>query len=135
MAISEVTIALPFSISSFGGVSASTSQERIWADRARSVIGTSLQERVMRPQFGTDIPRTLFDTEEVMRLKIEEEISKAFTSYLPLLTLDSITTEFDSATNIITATVLYELPNQEEASLSIGIATISPNSPISEVLQ
>lgn len=135
MAISEYTIALPFSISDFGSVSSTTSQEKIWADRVRSVVGTSIFERVLRPQFGTDIPRTIFDTEEVMRNKIEEEINKSFTLYLPLLTLESVTTEFDERTSVITATILYQLPNEEEAVLSIGIATISPDQPISEVLQ
>lgn len=135
MAISEYTIALPFSISDFGSITSATGQEKIWADRVRSVIGTSVQERVMRPQFGTEIPRSLFDTEEVVKNKIEEEISKAFTLYLPLLTLDSVTTTFDERTNTISATVLYILPNEEEATISVGIATISPDQPISEVLQ
>lgn len=135
MAISEYTITLPFSISDFGSVSSTTSQEKIWADRVRSVVGTSVLERVMRPQFGTDIPRTIFETEEVMRSKIEEEISKAFAFYLPLLTLDTVSTEFDERTNVITATILYQLPNEEEATVSVGIATISPDQPISEVLR
>lgn len=135
MAISELTISLPFGISDFGGVSSTTSQEKIWADRVRSVVGTSVQERVMRPAFGTDVPRSLFETEEVMRTKIEEEVAQAFTSYLPLLTLSSISTEFDSRTDVITATIIYELPNEEEATVSIGVATISNNQPISEVLQ
>jgi len=135
MAISEYTITLPFSISDFGSVSSTTSQEKIWADRVRSVVGTSVLERVMRPQFGTDIPTTIFETEEVMRSKIEEEISKAFAFYLPLLTLDTVSTEFDERTNVITATILYQLPNEEEATVSVGIATISPDQPISEVLR
>lgn len=135
MTIAEYTISLPFSISDFGTVSSTTNQEKIWADRVRSVVGTSIQERVMRPAFGTDIPRTLFETEQVMVGKIEEEISKVFVSLLPLLTLSSVTTEFDSSLNVITATILYELPNKQESTLALGIATISSNQPISEVLK
>ena len=135
MAIFEMTISLPFGISDFGGVTSTTNQEKIWADRVRSVVGTSVQERVMRPAFGTEIPRTLFETEEVMSTRIEEEISQAFTSYLPLLTLDSVSVEFDSRVDVITATIIYELPNEEEATVSIGIATVSNDQPISEVLQ
>lgn len=135
MTIAEYTVSLPFSISDFGTVSSTTNQEKIWADRVRSVVGTSIQERVMRPAFGTDIPRTLFETEQVMVGKIEEEISKVFVSLLPLLTLSSVTTEFDSSLNVITATILYELPNKQESTIALGIATISSNQPISEVLK
>ena len=135
MTIAEYTISLPFSISDFGTVSSTTNQEKIWADRVRSVVGTSIQERVMRPAFGTDIPRTLFETEQVMVGKIEEEISKVFVSLLPLLTLSSVTTEFDSSLNVITATILYELPNKQKSTIALGIATISSNQPISEVLK
>jgi phage baseplate assembly protein W len=52
--MAEKTIALPFSVDPYGKVTVASDQSKIWADRVRSVIGTFLRERVMRPEFGTN---------------------------------------------------------------------------------
>lgn len=131
----EKAIALPFSIDDFGGIATSINQEKIWADRARSVVGTTLTERIMRYDFGTDIPNTLFETQEVMETTIQEEIAKAFSFLLPNLSLEGVVTSFDVSSNTITATVTYSLPNEELAEISVGVATIYPDKPLSEVIR
>lgn len=133
--IREKAISLPFSIDDFGAISTTISQSKIWADRVRSVIGTSLTERIMRYNFGTDIPNAIFETEEVTRETIQFEVAKAFGEFLPLLQLESTTTEYDEFTNTITATVVYALPNNDTGEVSVGIANISPDNPFSEVLR
>ena len=46
--MAEKTLALPFSVDPYGKISVTSEQSKIWADRVRSVIGTTLRERVMR---------------------------------------------------------------------------------------
>jgi phage baseplate assembly protein W len=133
----STTISLPFTISSYGTVVATSSLEKIWQDKVRSVIGTTFGERVMRPQLGTTIPLKEMGTRSVMEQDIRTEISRAFTSYLPSLTLDNILISFDEYQNVINVEVLYTVPTSrsttsKQLTLNIGIATISGNSQLTE---
>jgi phage baseplate assembly protein W len=131
---SEKTISLPFSIDTSGSIGTTTEQSKIWADRVRSVLGTSLRERVMRPTFGTLIPFSLFNNVDNAVEEISEEVTRAFDRYLQLLTLQDTTVEQDLYTNTLKVTVTYALPNQEVNTTSIGYVTIQGTLPMYEEL-
>ena len=122
--MAEKTLTLPFSVDPYGKISVTSEQSKIWADRVRSVIGTTLRERVMRPGFGTDISYSVFNTQEDAEQEISREISQAFNQLLPLLTLDSVESLFDSFTGIINVTMTYKLPNQIVVTTTTGILTV-----------
>ena len=130
--VAEVTISLPFKIDSYGKVGVSNDQQKIWADRVRSVIGTAVKERVMRPLFGTEIPYSVFNTQEEAEIIIQRETQAAFEGQLPLLTLQSVTTTFDEFTGIINVSTVYGLPNSAQVETVVGIAYIQGNKPIYE---
>jgi phage baseplate assembly protein W len=127
--VTEKTIALPFSIDPYGKVTMSSNQSKIWADRVRSVIGTFLRERVMRPEFGTRIPYSVFNTQESAQQEISTETAQAFNQHLPLLTLNSVSSSFDSYSGVINVTITYKLPNDIVVDTSIGILTVRGNTP------
>ena len=128
--MAEVAISLPFRIDPYGKVAVSVDQQKIWADRVRSVLGTALRERVMQPLFGTEIPYSVFNTQEDASILIERETQAAFESQLALLSLQSVTTTFDEFTGIINVNTVYELPNNVQVETVIGIAYIQGNNPI-----
>lgn len=130
----EVAISLPFSIDSYGKVGSTVEQPKIWADRVRSVIGTSLRERVMRPNFGTVIPFALFETSEVASSEVEAEVKNAFLKYLPTLSLQEVTASFDDVDNIINTSVIYALPNDEIVTTTIGVVVLRGKTPVYEEL-
>ena len=130
----ELALSLPFRIDDFGAIASTTSQEKIWADRVRSVIGTAIKERVFRPEFGTKIPETLFKSTDVMISTIEEEVGTAFINQLTILELESVTSTYDKSQDTIFTEVGYFLPNKDQTSVVIGIARISTNQPIGENL-
>lgn len=132
--IVEKAISLPFSIDSYGNISTATSPKKIWEDRVKSVIGTMIEERVMRPNFGTSVPKLLWDSSDFAQGSIESEVRRAFLTHLPLLSLDEVVINYDEYTNIITANVVYSLPNDEETTVNVGIANINRNNPASEDL-
>ena len=127
--MAEHTIALPFSIDPYGKVTMSSDQSKIWADRVRSVIGTFLRERVMRPEFGTRIPYSIFNTQESAQQEVSVETAQAFNQHLPLLTLNSVSSSFDSYSGVINVTIIYKLPNDIVVDTSIGILTVRGNTP------
>ena len=132
--MSEVTLSLPFSIDSYGKVVTTTDQKKIWSDRVRSVLGTALRERVMRPTFGTLIPYALFDTSTTAETQIKSEVTRAFNMQLPLLNLDSVEVTVDEYTNVMTVDVVYDLPNQETVSTSVGLILVEGTTPIYQEL-
>ncbi|NBP03902.1 MAG: hypothetical protein EBU90_28155 [Proteobacteria bacterium] len=127
--MAEKALSLPFSIDSYGKVSITQDQSKIWADRVRSVLGTAIRERLMRPTFGTLIPFAIFENETTSTAEIKVEVEKAFAEQLPLLTLQSTETTIDEYTNILTVEVLYGLPNNEVVSTVIGLVLIQGANP------
>ena len=133
--MAEKAIALPFSINSFGRVTDTTEMSKIWADRVRSVIGTALRERVMLPDFGTDIPSSVFETTEEADSQIQTEVIRAFYEQLSALTLDEVTSTFDEFTGVMNVDITYALPNDEVINTSIGLVSLAGTAPIYEELQ
>ena len=133
--VNEYAIALPFNFDSFGGVGSTTSQEKIWADRLRSAIGTTVGERIMRSNYGTEIPRESFNTVTEMEGVILREIERVFVAQFPTLTLGEVTPTFDPKTSTINVEVFYNLPNKDEVSVSVGLVQIRPNEPLVEELR
>lgn len=138
MSTPEIAISLPFSFDSFGNVLTTIDQEKMWADRVFSVIGTAIGERVMRGDFGSEIRRTLFDTQSSMEVKVDETINTAFNNHLPLLTLGGVTHTRDASNNIMTVSITYALPNKNVVTTTIpvtaGKISISGNSLPKEVI-
>lgn len=130
----EQAVALPFTVDSYGKIATATSQSKIWADRVRSVIGTAFLERVMRPNFGCETSSRLFDSEEFMQQIIRQDLTNSFQTFLPVLRLLDVEITLEESTRVINVEVYYLLPNDEETSLSIGVAMIDGNQPLSEVI-
>jgi phage baseplate assembly protein W len=130
--LSELAISLPFKVDALGKVGATITQEKIWLDKVRSVIGTSLGQRVYRPSFGCNATLGIFDTEEYVLNTIEEDISRSFASFLPLLVLESVEVSVDAETETLTVEVQYETPSGSSNAVRLGIATINGNNAISE---
>lgn len=132
--VQEVAISLPLSINSFGAFSTTTDQSQIYADRVRTVISTAIGERVMRPDFGNAIPNRVYNSVGSMRESVDTLITEAFSSHLPNLELVSVNVLTPQSANIFQVEVVYLLPDKTETSVIAGIATLSGDEPIEEVL-
>jgi phage baseplate assembly protein W len=132
--VSEYAISLPFKINDFGNVATATSQSKIWGDRVKTVIGTSVGERVMRVNYGTKIPINFFENVSLVSDNIKEQVTQAFFNYLPELELDETIVVIDEALGVVTAEIKYLLPSKEQTDITIGIARINPNRPLEEEL-
>ncbi len=128
----EVAISLPFSLDSSGNIVSTTNQDKIWADRVRAVLGTVLGERVMRPDFGTRVAFSSFDTRSGAEAIIRLEIERAFVLQLPLLNYVNVDFEFNETENIVMCNLLYELPNRKQATTRVGVVVVSENNPAYE---
>jgi phage baseplate assembly protein W len=132
---SEVALKLPLSLDKSGNLVLATSQEDIWADRVRIALGTRIGERVMRPGYGTTIGEALFDTVTTTSEIISKEVQRVFHEQFSLLTLQSVTPNFNELSSTLTITIVYLLPNRNEVVTQVGIVTVSETSaPFEEIL-
>jgi phage baseplate assembly protein W len=127
----ERAVSLPFSIDSYGNVASTKDQSKIWADKVRTVVGTVVGERIMRPDFGTNIPYATFNGKELVAEITRQELFASFIKFLPALTLQTVEVTV-SEDSYVYADVTYTLPNQEEVTMMVGIAYLSGNAPIYE---
>ena len=91
-------------------------------------------EKLMRPNFGTLIPYTLFNSETEATTQIQSEVEKAFAQQLDLLTLQQTNVTSDIYTSTLTVEVIYGLPNDEVTSTLIGLVFSQGANPIYEEL-
>lgn len=132
MANKELALSLPFSVNPYGRISTTTERSKIWQDRVRSVIGTFLGERVMRPNFGADVVDAVHETSEEAIIIIETQVRQAFNTYLPTLTLTDVITNYDESTGIMEVEIVYSLPEatiEDVSSTTIGLVRIAGNLP------
>lgn len=132
--MAQKAISLPFLIDPYGRVASTQSQSKIWSDKVKSVLGTSLRERVMRPNFGTLIPYSLFNSQTEATVEIKAEVERAFAEQLDLLTLQQTDVTIDMYTNVLNVQVTYGLPNDEVVSTTIGLVFVQGTNPIYEEL-
>lgn len=125
----EVALSLPFTLSPYGNITVAIDQPKIWADRVRAVLGTTLRERLMRPTFGSLLTSAFMETNTVATATILGEVSRAFSSFLPGLTLNAVDTSVDEYTGEVTATINYSLPNNNIIDTTISVAYIVGNIP------
>jgi phage baseplate assembly protein W len=130
--LTEIAVALPFTINEFGSVAFTASQEKIWADRVRVAVGTGVNERFMRPNYGVDVRAAVMSSTEEAEEVLKREVELAFTRDLSLLKLQSVVTNFDVKTDSVSAEVTYLLPNRETDVVVIGFASLSGASPLTE---
>ena len=130
----EVAISLPFTVDQTGKVAYASTQEAIWADRVKSIIGTAVRERVMNPNIGTLIPYALFESQNDAIREVKAEVEKAFSLQLPYLTLIAVNVSLDPTLNVITADLQYALPNGVDVNTNLGVISIIGNKPSYEEL-
>jgi len=125
--VSEVTISYPFTIDVYGNIAKTDDYIKIWNDRVLIALNTANGERVMNWDLGTQIPYMVFNS--ASESAVETEIRKAFLDFLPALSLDDIKSSFDINTGTITVNITYSLPNNDQVTTTVGVVTISGNTP------
>lgn len=112
-------ISLPFRLDSFGNVSTTTELPKIWGDRVRTVIGTPIGERVMRPTFGCGLPNNLLDVVANVPGYADGQIQAAFLEWLPSVEFSGTEVSEEATDNgTISLNVLYQIPNYEQTTPS-----------------
>ena len=89
----QVGIDLPirFSDNKNGGFATTSTTIEAVKNNIRNLLNTNLGERLMQPQFGTDLRRIIFEPiDEQVTLKIQDKILDALEIWLPFVQVSNI---------------------------------------------
>ena len=106
--MTQSVISLPFSFNADGGVSHTEDEKKIWQDRILLTVMTTLGERVMRPSYGTLISSATFEINSLAMELIKQEITTAFSKWLPSLTLTDVLGSIDPVDDNLNINILYK---------------------------
>ena len=125
--VTQRAISLPFSISESYGISFTTNENKIYKDRVFLAVMTGLNERVMRPNYGTQVKTAIFENEAIAIPIVDATVRESFSQWLPTLVLQDLYIELDLNTMHLDITISYKLPNEttDEVKISTGTFTRS----------
>jgi phage baseplate assembly protein W len=101
-------------------VSATSDFKEVWKSRVLLVLGTRPGERLMRPDFGSNLHTVVFEPESTAGQIAKDSITQAFNTWLSSLELRQISPSFDPTTGTLTVSIIYGLPNGEADSVTIN---------------
>lgn len=94
--MTERAISLPFSFSSVGQVSYSSDEKKIIQDRVVLAVMSRLGERVMRPNFGSEIHYATFEAQGDAADIVRQAVSVCFSTWFGYLELENVFPSLDT---------------------------------------
>ena len=102
-------ISFPLRITNRGGFAMSKDNAHI-EESIVQILSTYWNERVMRPDFGTNLDRQIFDSNDVeLQAMIKYEVTEALTQYEPRIVVDEERMEVTGDGNSVELTIYYAL--------------------------
>jgi phage baseplate assembly protein W len=105
--MTERAISLPFSFNSTGQVAYSTDERKIIQDRVVLAVMSRLGERVMRPNFGSEVHYATFESQGEAASIITQAVSVCFSTWFGYLELEDVLPSVD-ADGVLQIEVTYK---------------------------
>lgn len=122
----STAISLPFNFDETGSIATTTDLAKIWEDRVIITVMTGLGSRVMRPTFGSDVNKVVWENINDAFTLIKQSISVAFSRWLTELDLLEVSGYIDPTDGYLVARVKYNLRTQGiNTTLNIKTAVLS----------
>ena len=122
----STAISLPFQFDDTGSISTTADSAKIWQDRVVMVVMTDLGERVMRPTYGSDVPKAMSENVNDALTLIRQSVTVAFSRWLTDLSLISVGGYIDQVDRYLVIQIKYNYRAQTtEQSVNIKTAIFS----------
>lgn len=123
--MAEAAIVWPFKFNSTGFVEHTYDQRKMWKDRIILLVLTSLGERVMLPNYGTLVPKSVFENEQDALEMCRKTISEAFSKWFPTLMFNDLTGVLENNTGYFDLEIYYTDATGVQDSVRIRTATFT----------
>jgi phage baseplate assembly protein W len=123
--MAESAIVWPFKFNDTGFVEHTYDQRKMMRDRIILLCLTSLGEKVMLPNYGTRVPKAVFENEQDAIEMCRTTITEAFAKWLPTLMFNDLTGVLDTQTNLFDLQIYYTDNTGVQDSVRIRTATFT----------
>jgi phage baseplate assembly protein W len=123
--MAESAIVWPFKFNATGFIEHTYDQRKMWRDRIILVVLTSLGERVMLPNYGTLVPKSVFENEQAALEMCRTTITEAFSKWFPTLMFNDLTGILDNSTGYFDLEIYYADVTGVQDSVRIRTATFT----------
>lgn len=118
-------ISYPFTISPTGKVVATSDISKIYQDRALTLVSSLVNQRFMRPGYGVDFGRGLYENMNSYVDGLDSALRSALATWLPELTVIDLEILNLNNDGVVEVNLNLSLPNDTNVSLSYKTTIIS----------
>lgn len=106
--------AFPLQVNQTGGIKASAQAEKI-AESIRIILGTQQGERLMRPNFGSNLKRLLFAPNTAATASLAQHyVEEAIRTWEPRVSLEAVTVENENSSAMLRIRISYRIRSTNE---------------------
>lgn len=120
-------ISYPFTFDPFGVVFTTEDQTKIYQDRILTLLSTSVGERPMRPTYGTNVAKAMFENQTDATTAIDAAIRSAIELWIPEITVETINVSSFDPNGAVGVEVNVSLPDFTSTSVNILSTTLNPD--------
>lgn len=84
----------------------------------------------MRPSYGTDLAKALFENQDKAEQAIKNAVSTAINSWIPEISIQRINVLGENSDGKMTVEILLVFPDFTSETISVSTATLNPNGSI-----
>lgn len=122
------SISYPYTLDPFGVATVTSDQAKIYQDRILTLLSTAKGERPMRPTYGTDISRALFENQGSVNPAIRTAITSAMSQWIPEVSVDEIIISGIEENGQVLVSLNVTLPDYSSMSMKVFSSTLNPDS-------
>jgi len=117
-------ISYPFKIDTFGRLTSTEDVSKIYLDKLYTLLSTMVGSRPMRPDYGLDIRRALYENGNDEKAAILYAINQAVRKWLPMLKIEQIDVTDTSINGESTVSVQVNLPDSTTGTVAVSTSKI-----------
>jgi phage baseplate assembly protein W len=120
-------ISFPYTFDPFGVVEITENQTKIYQDRVLTLISTVKGERPMRPTYGTDVARAMFENQGDARKAIDQAIRSAIATWIPEVEVSAVNINTLDDSGRVGVEINIVLPDFTATAVNVLSTTLNPD--------
>lgn len=121
------TINYPFTLDVLGKITTTQDDSKIYLDRILTLLSTPSFFRPMRPRYGTNIFRALYETGHDYEQAVREAILRAMSLYLPQIIVDNISILDPDESGNSNVEISFIFPDNTRSEILINSKNLNPD--------
>lgn len=122
-----IAISFPYTFDPFGVVDTSSDQTKIYQDRILTLLSTIKGERPMRPTYGTDVAKAMFENQGNAKKSIDQAIRSAIAQWIPEVEIVNVNVTLFDESGRVGVEVNVVLPDFTSTTVNILSTTLNPD--------